>query len=174
MKFKVCHDPVNKALSIPRAALQLSGLAGANDLVLHAEDGCILLMPEQPITEELLKTIRLLSTVTPQLISRLAALSMEAMEREMKETECGDCGYEPDCSGLSIPPCQLMEAGIDPKAPLESFTENGRIIVQTAEKTAADELIESLSRDLRAAMEEAGVQMGGVFRLLEDEGYRDE
>lgn len=174
MKFKVCHDPVNKALSIPRAALQLSGLAGANDLVLHAEDGCVLLMPEQPITEELLKTIRLLSTVTPQLISRLAALSMEAMECEMKETECGDCGYEPDCSGLSIPPCQLMEAGIGTSAALESFVENGKVIVQAAEKTDADRLIDSFDKELREMLEDSGVQMEGVCRLLEDEGYRDE
>ena len=48
MKFKVNHDPANKALAIPRAALQLSGLAGASDLALYADDGCVLLLPERP------------------------------------------------------------------------------------------------------------------------------
>lgn len=35
MKFKICHDPERKALSIPRAALQISGLDGQDELNLH-------------------------------------------------------------------------------------------------------------------------------------------
>ena len=34
MKFNLNHDPNNKTLAIPRAALQLSGLAGVSDLIL--------------------------------------------------------------------------------------------------------------------------------------------
>lgn len=172
MKFKVRHDPANKALFIPCAALQLSGLAGANDLVLHAEDGCILLMPERPITEELLKTICLLNEVTSCLICELALRSQQSMETEMAETACGGC--DADCSGLSVPPCQLAEAGIGTSAALESFVENGRVIVQAAEETDADRLIDSLDKELRTMLEGSGVQMEGVCRLLEDEGYRDE
>ena len=56
----------------------------------------------------------------------------------MTETACGACEHEPHCSGLEIPPCQLAEAGISPTAALESFVEEGRVIVQAAEKTAAD------------------------------------
>ena len=44
MKFKLNHDPANKALAIPRAALQLSGLAGASNLALYADAGCVLLL----------------------------------------------------------------------------------------------------------------------------------
>ena len=33
MKFNLNHDPNNKTLAIPRAALQLSGLAGVSDLI---------------------------------------------------------------------------------------------------------------------------------------------
>ena len=62
MKFNLNHDPNNKTLSIPRAALQLSGLAGVSDLILHTDSGCILLLPGDPTVAELLKTISLIST----------------------------------------------------------------------------------------------------------------
>ncbi len=169
MKFNLNHDPANKTLSIPRAALQLSGLADVSDLLLHTDSGCILLLPGDPTVEELLKTISLLSAVTPQLISRLAERSQLAMETEMAETACGACANEPHCSGLEIPPCQLEEAGISPNAPLESFVEDGSVIVQAAEKTAADVLIGELDDDIRTMLENSGVQMEGVCRLLEKE-----
>ena len=59
MKFNLNHDPNNKTLAIPRAALQLSGLAGVSDLILHTDSGCILLLPGDPTVAELLKTISL-------------------------------------------------------------------------------------------------------------------
>ena len=133
MKFNLNHDPNNKTLAIPRAALQLSGLAGVSDLILHTDSGCILLLPGDPTVAELLKTISLISAVAPQLISRLAERSQMAMETGMTETACGACERKPHCSGLEIPPCQLAEAGISPTAALESFVEEGRIIVQAAD-----------------------------------------
>ena len=47
MKFHLNHDPANKTLTIPRAALQLSGLAETSDLAIHTENGCVLLLPEK-------------------------------------------------------------------------------------------------------------------------------
>lgn len=169
MKFSLSHDPTNKPLSIPRAALQLSGLADVSDLILHADSGCILLLPGDPTAAELLKTISLLSAVTPQLISRLAERSQLAMESGMNETACGACAHEACCSGLEIPPCQLAEAGISLNAPLESFAEGGRVIVQAAEKTAADLLLDGLGREIRTMLEDTGVQLEGLCRLLEKE-----
>ena len=169
MKFSLSHDPSNKTFSIPCAALQLSGLAGVSDLLLHTDSGCILLLPGDPTVAELLKTISLLSAVTPQLISRLAERSQMAMEAGMTETACGACERGSHCSGLEIPPCQLAEAGISPNTALESFVEEGRVIVRAAEKTAADRLIDGLGDDVRAMLENAGVQMEGVCRLLEKE-----
>ena len=169
MKFHLNHDPANKTLAIPRAALQLSGLADVSDLILQTDSGCILLLPGDPTAAELLKTISPLSAVTPQLISRLAERSQLAMENEMKGTACGICAHEACCSGLEIPPCQLAEAGISPNAPLESFVEDGRVIVQAAEKTAADVLLDGLDREVRTMLEDSGVQMEGVCRLLEKE-----
>ena len=60
MKFNLNHDPNNKTLAIPRAALQLSGLAGVSDLILHTDSGCVLLLPGDPTVAEMLKTISLL------------------------------------------------------------------------------------------------------------------
>ena len=57
MKFSLNHNPANKTLAIPRAALQLSGLADVSDLLLHTDSGCILLLPGDPTVAELLKTI---------------------------------------------------------------------------------------------------------------------
>ena len=155
MKFHLNHDPANKTITIPRAALQFSGLADVSDLILHTDSGCVLLLPGDPTVAELLKTISLLSTVTPQLISRLAERSQMAMEAGMTETACGACERKPHCSGLEIPPCQLAEAG--------------RVIVQAAEKTAADMLIDELDDDVRTMLEDSGVQLEGVCRLLEKE-----
>lgn len=170
MKFHLNHDPANKTLAIPRAALQLSGLADVSDLILHTDSGCVLLLlPGDPTVAELLKTISLISAVAPQLISRLAERSQMAMEAGMMETACGACERKPQCSGLEIPPCQLAEAGISPTAALESFVEEGRVIVQAAEKTAADVLIDELDDDVRTMLEDSGVQLEGVCRLLEKE-----
>ena len=63
----------------------------------------------------------------------------------------------------------LAEAGISPNAALESFVEKGRVIVQAAEKTAADVLIDELDDDVRTMLEDSGVQLEGVCRLLEKE-----
>ena len=169
MKFHLNHDPANKTLAIPRAALQLSGLAETSDLAIHTENGCVLMLPGDPTVAELLKTISLISAVAPQLISRLAERSQMAMEAGMTETVCGACERKPQCSGLEIPPCQLAEAGISPTAALESFVEEGRVIVQAAEKTAADVLIDELDDDVRTMLEDSGVQLEGVCRLLEKE-----
>ena len=106
MKFHLNHDPANKTLAIPRAALQLSGLADVSDLILHTDSGCVLLLPGDPTVAELLKTISLLSTVTPQLISRLAERSQMAMEAGMTETACGACERKPQCSGGDLAHCR--------------------------------------------------------------------
>jgi len=86
MKFHLNHDLANKTITIPRAALQLSGLADVSDLILHTDSGCVLLLPGDPTVAELLKTISLISAVAPQLISRLAERSQMAMEAGMTET----------------------------------------------------------------------------------------
>ena len=172
MKFKVNHDPANKALAIPRAALQLSGLAGASDLALYADDGCVLLLPERPTAGEAVKTIQMLVDINTQLISDLAAASRRTMEEA--ECECLSCGHRTSCFGICIPPCQLEEAGIDPESELATCVQEGRVIVQPMEKPDADQLLDELDEDLRSMLTDSGVLLAGVRRLLEHEGYRHE
>ena len=167
MKFKLNHDPANKALAIPRAALQLSGLAGASNLALY--DGCVLLLPERPSAGEAVKTIQMLVDINTQLISDLAAASRRTMEEV--ECECLSSGHRTSCFGICIPPCQLEEAGIDPESELATCVQEGRIIVQPVEKPDADQLLDELDEDLRSMLTDSGVLLAGVRRLLEHEGY---
>ena len=169
MKFKLCHDSERKALSIPRAALQISGLDGQDELHLHADDGCVLLLPERPTAGEAVKTIQMLVDINTQLISDLAAASRRAMDEA--ECECLNCGHRTSCFGICIPPCQLEEAGIDPESELATCVQEGRIIVQPVEKPDADQLLDELDEDLRSMLTDSGVLLAGVRRLLEHEGY---
>lgn len=69
MKFHLNHDPANKTLTIPRAALQLSGLAETSDLTIHTENGCVLLLPEKLSVAQTLKTFQLLTAINAELLS---------------------------------------------------------------------------------------------------------
>ena len=71
MKFHLNHDPANKTLTIPRAALQLSGLAETSDLTIHTENGCVLLLPEKLSVAQTLKTFQLLTAINAELLFRL-------------------------------------------------------------------------------------------------------
>ena len=75
MKFHLNHDPANKTLTIPRAALQLSGLAETSDLTIHTENGCVLLLPEKLSVAQTLKTFQLLTAINAELLFRLAKSS---------------------------------------------------------------------------------------------------
>lgn len=169
MEFKLCPDPERKALSIPRAALQLSGLDGQDELHLHADDGCILLLPERFTAGEAVKTIRMLVDINTQLISELAAASRRTTEEV--ESECLSCGQRTSCFGICIPPCQLEEAGINPESELATCAQEGRVIVLPMEKPDADQLLDELDEDLRSMLTDSGVLLAGVRRLLEHEGY---
>ena len=76
MKFHLNHDPANKTLTIPRAALQLSGLAETSDLTIHTENGCVLLLPEKLSVAQTLKTFQLLTAINAELLFRLAKAAL--------------------------------------------------------------------------------------------------
>ncbi|WP_455581246.1 hypothetical protein [Dysosmobacter sp.] len=168
MKFKLCHDPERKTLSIPRAALQISGLDGQDELHLHADDGCVLLLPKRLTTGEAVKAIRMLKDISTQLISNLAAASRHT---SVEECECLSCGHRTSCFGICIPPCQLEEAGIDPESELATCVQEGRILVLPMEKPDGDQLLDELDEDLRSMLTDSGVLLAGVRHLLEYEGY---
>ena len=67
-----------KTLAIPRAALQLSGLANAERLSLHTGRGCIVLTRQVPTIRERLESIRLLHDLNVGMVCRLALDSRTA------------------------------------------------------------------------------------------------
>ena len=79
MNCKIFHDPTNKTLQIPRVALQLSGLAEKEKMELLCDQGCVLLLPEQPSASELLSATAMLMETNIRLLTRLAEESRQAM-----------------------------------------------------------------------------------------------
>ena len=78
MYFKLCHNPANKPLTIPRAALQLSGLADAEELTLQAGTGYILVSRQDLNVREAASTIAQLYGVVDRLMEQLVDASREA------------------------------------------------------------------------------------------------
>ena len=121
MRFNLHHDPERKTLTIPRAALQISHLADAEELLLYAGEGSILLSRKEISTREAIKTITQLRCVVGNLMTQLVDASQEMAgqpeEREdpLDEFDEGtledlmDCGADPD--GLRM--LLLMEETAD-------------------------------------------------------------
>ena len=121
MKFNLHHDPEHKTLTIPRAALQLSNLADAEELLLYVDEGSILLSRSELSTREAIKTITHLGCVIGSLMTQLVDASQEmAGQPEEQEDpldefdedtleDLVDCGADPD--GLRM--LLLMEETAD-------------------------------------------------------------
>ena len=121
MKFNLHHDPEHKTLTIPRAALQLSNLADAEELFLYVDEGCILLGRKEVSTREAIKTITHLGCVIGSLMMQLvdASLEMAGQPEEQEDPldefdedtleDLVDCGADPD--GLRM--LLLMEEAAD-------------------------------------------------------------
>ena len=121
MKFNLHHDPECKTLTIPRAALQISHLADAEELLLYAGEGSILLSRSELSTREAIKTITHLGCVIGSLMTQLVDASQEmAGQPEEQEDpldefdedtleDLVDCGADPD--GLRM--LLLMEETAD-------------------------------------------------------------
>ena len=114
MYFKLYHDPGRKALALPQAALQLSGLSEAEELGLRLESGCVLLTRNRFTAGECGRVIRLLLSTATMLTARLARTSREVLET--RRTGTGDvdgdgliCGLD---DGLLL---LLLSAGADPE-----------------------------------------------------------
>lgn len=108
MYFKLYHNPANKTLTIPRAALQLSGLADAEELILHTGGGYVLAARNALSTLECLHLLQFLTSTAASLLLQLAVFSQEGAEFP----ECEDTldeEDEMDDPGLTIPACLLQE-----------------------------------------------------------------
>lgn len=81
MKFTLHRNPENRSQKIPYPALQLSGLAEAEELTLHAGEGCILLAKDSLSTRETVKTIALLDGLVSSLVTQLGEASCDMAAR---------------------------------------------------------------------------------------------
>lgn len=77
MKFTLHRKSDSKAQKIPYAALQIAGLADAEELVLRAEEGCILLARDSLSTREIVKVIAFLDEIVTSMAEQLAEKSGE-------------------------------------------------------------------------------------------------
>lgn len=171
MKFKMHHDISKNTLTIPRAALQLSELADAEELILHMEPGCVLLARDDLTAAESLGVIRLLSDLAVSLLLQLKQASLAAAEMIDSE-ECGNCDCE-CCSGLTLPVDLLEQAGIGPDEALRVAAEDGKIVIAAAEDSQNDPLNE-LESHILFMLVETGIDLDGLRHLLRDEGKQDE
>ena len=76
MYFKLYHNPENKTLTIPRAALQLSGLADAEELILHTGGGYVLAARNALSTLECLHLLQFLTSTAASLLLQLAVFQV--------------------------------------------------------------------------------------------------
>lgn len=168
MKFHLNHDPANKTLTIPRAALQLSGLAETSDLTIHTENGCVLLLPEKLSVAQTLKTFQLLTAINAELLFRLAKSS--ALAHGAENDACDGCHWEKECFQDVLPLRMLAEAGIDPEAgDFECAVKDGTLVLRSDVDTNVYEMMKSLDDDFRDLLKSAGVSLSGLFLLLKEE-----
>lgn len=158
MKFVLYHDPSKKNLSIPAAALKLSGLGDSEMPVLEAGTGSIILTKEEMTAREMIATIDRLSELAADLIVKLA-MACDASENgpQPLSRECIECGgWREGCdSGVSIPLCALRDAGIDPDAEVDIYSEDGRVIITAAEDEEYSP--DDIPPDLRNVLEASGI-----------------
>ena len=158
MKFHLNHDPANKTLTIPRAALQLSGLAETSDLTIHTENGCVLLLPEKLSVAQTLKTFK-----------------SSALAHGAENDACDGCHWEKECFQDVLPLCMLAEAGIDPEeGDFECAVKDGTLVLRSDADTNVYEMMKSLDDDFRDLLKGAGVSLSGLFLLLKEELDHDE
>ena len=166
MYFKLYHNPENKTLTIPRAALQLSGLADAEELILHTGGGYVLAARNALSTLECLHLLQFLTSTAASLLLQLAVFSQEGAEFP----ECEDTLDEEDemvDPGLTIPACLLELA-------LEAVAEDGRVIVSKAEDEGPSEHreedpLQEFDEGFRAMLQEGNVDLDALRRQMRQE-----
>ncbi len=174
MKFELYHDKKKKTLSVPAAALKLSGLGEEEKLTVETGSGELFIAKERLTAKEMVAIVEFLSALASDYIVKLALscglcddcgfCEMEDEEDIPQEyQECG--GWKAGCdSGVIIPLCALKDAGIDPDVGVELCAEDGRVVVTVA-KDKNDPLNE-LPYSLRSILEVSGVCMESLRDLL--------
>ena len=108
MRLILHRDTSNKLQKIPYPAMQISGLADAEELILYTGEGSILLSRKDFSAREAIKTISLLDQAATCLVSQLVTASnaaagrTEGWEEPLDEFDeeiianLVDCGADPE------------------------------------------------------------------------------
>lgn len=173
MKFELYHDKKKKALTVPAAALKLSGLGEEEKLQVETENGGLFIAKEKMTAKEMATLAEFLSVLSLYYTVKLALACgicddcgfCEMEDEEDIPQECQECGsWKAGCdSGVVIPLCALQDAGIDPNAGVELCAEDGRIVVTAADE---DDSLNELSDSLRSILTASGVCMESLRDLL--------
>ena len=146
-------------LTIPKSAMKLSGLSGAQKLELHTLEGAALLVKQKMTTTELLTVIQSLN----QLADGLLALLADACDACVG---CGDeCPFSQESCDIRMPKYLLDAAEIpeDAKLCAEPDPDTGRIIVSALESGCG---LDNVPEELLEALLECGVCLGSLSELL--------
>ena len=82
MKFTLRRNPDNRSQKVPYPVMQISGLADAEELAIHAGEGCILLVKKDLSTREAAKTLVFLNGIVSSLADQLEKKSCEMASRQ--------------------------------------------------------------------------------------------
>ena len=168
MKAKICHDPASKTLTIPAAALELSGMAEKEELALFTERGSVLLLPNDPSALELLQTVCLLDDVRSRLMELLATAARNEAEESMGR-HCEKCAWVNTCHAGILAPCVLARAGIDPEEELDWAIHDGKVTLAPTCEGDVYQILKKLGDARRKALEDEGVIFAGLYLLLRKE-----
>lgn len=108
MYFKLYRDIKKETISLPKAAVQLSGLSGAKELTLQTGSGFVLTARNDLTTRECVLLIQFLTDTAASLLTQLAVKSDAVLRQsvhshpdsdELDEDMIADlesCGVNPD------------------------------------------------------------------------------
>lgn len=147
-------------VTIPKAAMTLSSLDGAETLELHTLDGAAVLLKQEMSAMELLAVVNSLDKLSGDLLSVLA-ISCE------KCVGCEDeCPFTQESRDIRLPRYLLDAAEIPEGAKLcaEPDPDSGHIIVSALE---AEHDLDDVPEELLDALLECGVCLGSLSELLD-------
>lgn len=157
MKFS--RENGTTGVTIPKAALKLSRLEGAQKLELHALDSAAVLLKDRMTAMEVLGAVSSMDRLSGQLLEALA----EACEQCVGCEE--DCPFIEKSTGISLPGHLLEAANIPEGARLcaEPFPDSGCIIVSEPD---LEHNLDDVPEELLDVLTECGVCLESLSELI--------
>lgn len=146
-------------VTIPKAALKISGLSGTGKLELHISDGVAILLKQKMTAMELLPVVISLNQLSGDLLATLAIACEKCVG-------CGDgCPFSQESRDIRLPKYLLDAAEIPERAKLcaEPDPDTGCIVV-SAQEPQHD--LDDVPENLLNALFECGVCLDSLNKLL--------